>query len=1139
MKHKSISVICCLTLFSFAALAQTTLSPVPTFALGQPADVPAFEIPKHCDSTVGSLGVCRPNMVLGFELNGPQSVAVDPTSGAVYVADSGNNRVLGWRTSVGLLNGATADLVIGQRDLLSTNIGGPSSSDPALKQSGLRQPTALAVDANGNLFVGDAGNNRIVRYRAPFSQPEGLKLANMAIGQPSLSTNGPNNGGLSATSIDTTATGSSVYRTSLTFDAGGNLWFTDAGNNRVLRYPASALGESASSGPAADRVLGQDSFTTNAALARNVNNRFNKTGMRIPSALAFDASGHLFVADELNRVIVFDSPIAGNGQDAVRVMGLVVVVQGENPPPPVNERSLGIVDSGGNWSPPEGLFCIGDVPFVVDTPTHRILRYAPYDQWPVETQEVLSPAAVAVIGQDALTSESVLVHRGRAEPAADTLLFPVGATVGPNNTIFVADSGNNRVLIYPDLSTGPASSVGAPYAATTVIGQPDMPNRSINEIDGREFFFTGALASHLVSGKLQQGLVSAADIAVDWNSDPPHMYVADTNNNRVLGFADARSVRNGTRADIVIGQPGMFRSLANFPSSQPSATGLYLPVGLAVDSAGNLFVADWGNSRVLRFPKPFAQPAGTQTADLVLGQESFAAHQTDPTARTMAAPWGLRLGIEGRLLVSDTSHNRILQFNPPFQSGMSAARVIGQPDFFSTATGTALNRLNNPRGMSTDTSNRLFVADSGNNRVLIFGDIRLAPLDPTASLALTGLRTPQDVDVSPSTGKSWVANTGGTQNQLLLYPQFDQMLLPSPGPNPEAGMASGGPLAVASDPAGSLYVADVLNRVVGLFPLGYPLNGANYLARSAPGLITSLFFDDDPSIELKSATSLPLPTVLADVSVFVDDVAVPLYFVSSNQINFQMPNNAPASGLVQIIVTRVSTQQIIASRVVQMSVASPGLFTIPAVGTGQIAALNQDNSVNTTQNPAKVGEIVQLFATGAGNIPGAPPDGKPTVGLIKHPGPAAGRHRVGPGGSEILRTRAEPGRSLADQRRRPRADRRRQRTCCRDHARAGKRRSGQSERDLHDDRGQAVGVRFVNAWGRRFCLPRVFSGNLPAARSIAAFDRASRITLPAKALTPYPADTTADGAAAPQSKDNKITRGYRPRPVRGGGSVRR
>jgi len=119
-----------------------------------------------------------------------------------------------------------------------------------------------------------------------------------------------------------------------------------------------------------------------------------------------------------------------------------------------------------------------------------------------------------------------------------------------------------------------------------------------------------------------------------------------------------------------------------------------------------------------------------------------------------------------------------------------------------------------------------------------------------------------------------------------------------------------------------------------------------------------------------------MPKRLADIEVLVNEEAVPLHFVSPGQINFLMPMNAPTSGTVSVLVQRPSSGQILGYGVLRMDVASPGLFTANASGSGQLAALNQDNTVNGPGNAAPRGSVVQLFATGAGFIPGAPPDGE-------------------------------------------------------------------------------------------------------------------------------------------------------------------
>jgi len=115
------------------------------------------------------------------------------------------------------------------------------------------------VDKSGNLYVADSGNNRIVRYKTPFQQTGQLLAIDLIIGQKDSNSKAANEG-LATPSAKTLNLSSFVI--GMTFDGNGNLYVSDAGNNRVLRYPASALGSTASNEPAADMVLGQLDFVT-------------------------------------------------------------------------------------------------------------------------------------------------------------------------------------------------------------------------------------------------------------------------------------------------------------------------------------------------------------------------------------------------------------------------------------------------------------------------------------------------------------------------------------------------------------------------------------------------------------------------------------------------------------------------------------------------------------------------------------------------------------------------------------------------------------------------------------------------------------------------------------------------------------
>jgi sugar lactone lactonase YvrE len=254
------------------------------------------------------------------------------------------------------------------------------------------------------------------------------------------------------------------------------------------------------------------------------------------------------------------------------------------------------------------------------------------------------------------------------------------------------------------------------------------------------------------------------------------VYVADTLNNRVLGFRDVRSLTLGTPADLVIGQVSADRSIPNSPQGRtttPTQEGLYLPHSVAVDAQGNLYVADSGNGRVLRFPRPFDTP-GLPRANLVIGQPNFNLKITDPSPRNMSFPVGLAFTNAGHLLVSDLAHNRVLYFLRPnggdFTNFQAAANVFGQPDYVTSQGSSAGNRFNLPRGIAVDVDDRLYVADSGNNRVQIYNRVPTAGQDASPALTLSGLSQPSGVTADPRTAEIWVANTGASQ--AIRFPAY-------------------------------------------------------------------------------------------------------------------------------------------------------------------------------------------------------------------------------------------------------------------------------------------------------------------------------------------------------------------------------
>jgi len=980
--RRSLPLLVFSTAIAPLACAQTIFNPAPSRIFGQAVL-----------QQQGILTAVAPNLAEGRELNNPQAVALDLSASPpiLYVADTGNNRVLAWRNASAFTKGDFADKVIGQRNFINTSPQGPGAD----LSTGLYQPVALAVDSSGNLYVADAGNNRILRYPAPLAQTSDLLAVDLVIGQRDLNSRSPNAGHSPPTAATLAySTGAGVFRAGLAFDSQGNLWASDPVNNRVLRYPAGALAAPASNQPAADLVLGQADFVS-TSLPKNTS-AVQKNFLSQPSGLAFDPKGRLFVADGANRVVVYTPPF-GVGQIGARVMGVVLPTAAQPVAPAISESTLGAVDSNGNAQPPENVFFVGANPYVVDTGNARILGYAPYDQWPAESA-AFSPPAIAVIGQQNFQTSAA--NQGQPQPGASSLAGPLPnpQVSGPNGAVFsgtdlfVADSGNHRVLAFPLQSGGIAPS------ATRLLGQLDFSYNSVNLIQGKEVGFNPDSTSCTVRGAYP--FPSGGSAVIDLNSTPPHLYVADPLNNRVLGFSDYRQLGLGVAADLVIGQPSLYTSVPNYPSGSATETsdqGLWSPEGIAVDASGNLYVADACNARVLRFPAPFRQPAGVaERANLVLGQTSFFNQPIkDLSRQTMRSAYGLAFTATGHLVVSDPLANRILFFAKPaagdFQSGAPATSIFGQPDSSSSLATV----FSGPRLLAIDPDDQLYVADTGNNRVAILPNVPTAGDNPPVLFSITNLSSPFGIAINPVTNEIWVANTNG--NQVLRFPRYQKTIS---NPVPSATLTVFGPVAVALDPFGNPVTAEGLtNRVSFYFPaIDYTTsaggvsgrlsgNAANFFGRFAPGMIASIFpfagtrFGDQTA----SAGSTPWPTTLGDVQVMVGGLAAPLSFVSPGQINFQVPGATPAGGPVEFQVVRASTGQVIASWLFRIDAASPGLFTADGSGSGQLLALNQDGSVNNGAHPAKAGTYVSLFGTGAGVVSSMPADGHAAASAIPTP----------------------------------------------------------------------------------------------------------------------------------------------------------
>jgi DNA-binding beta-propeller fold protein YncE len=666
-------------------------------------------------------------MVQGLEMNGPGGIASDFRHGEVhlYISDARNHRVLAWRDARAFQTGDPPALILGQPS--------PQSSAPrGIGARGFNTPLGLAVDpANGNLYVVDSIQNRVLRFPSPFDNPSRVE-PDKVYGQ--LNFNNVNAGTSNATLRAPRA---------VAFDNLRNLWVVDSGNHRLIRFNRDAL---EALEPEADMVLGQQNFTIGTA--NRGSGSVSATGFDLPAALTFDGGGNLYVADFNNlRVLRFAAPL-GAESAANAVYGQASLTARELPPQASARTIFG----------PTAVGVDGGNVYVAAPADNRILVFAADG----------SPGSPAreILGQPDFTLT-------RPNPgsfpfaSATTFASPNDIEIDPDGNLVVSDSGNNRVLSFPR----------GGKSATRVWGQVDFRANGANRVK---------------PGSIN----SPYKVVIDYSQSPYALYVSDLNNHRVLGWRDSVRFRTGDPADLVIGQPDFDSAAPNVDSramANPTATSLFAPRGLALDVDGNLYVADSGNNRVLRYPRPVTQ-TGRITPDLVLGQTDFTtAVSAGVSASSMNAPAGLAVDPNGDLFVADSGNHRVLQFPRGSVNGAAAIRVIGQPGFITGVSPSvpSVQTLNAPQGIAVDASSTLFVADAGSNRVLVFPNTRDAATAGAAAAVVLGqngfdtasprggaggLRIPFDVALD-SSGKIYVSDTGN--NRVLVYPSL--LFLPLTG----------------------------------------------------------------------------------------------------------------------------------------------------------------------------------------------------------------------------------------------------------------------------------------------------------------------------------------------------------------------
>jgi uncharacterized protein (TIGR03437 family) len=623
-----------------------------------------------------------------------------------------------------------------------------------------------------------------------------------------------------------------------------------------------------STGQAARLVMGQTNFT-----AGNYGTTSSLLGS--PSGLAY-ANGILWVADanrlggtpNNNRVLRFsdvatypgpteDPTILGSFCGACRGQASLVLGQ-----PDFISNNYTLTATG--LRSPTAVATDGNTLAVADTDNNRVLIW-------LSLPKANGQPADVVVGQVDFTHNATSVP-----PNATSLRGPSSVWIA-GGKLYIADTGDNRILIYNKIPTSNH------VAADVVIGQPN---------------FTSFVQPDLTQNNATP-TASDMQTPVSVTTDATHMYVADEGQNRILIW-NTIPTSNGAPADVALGQLNLTTAISNNSFTINDATvdadGAPENVTPVMCQSNASFAYDQGQT-------------GTTAVDSV-GTTIY----PSLCAATMSLPrYALSDGT--RLFVADGGNDRILVYNSiPAQSGQPADAILGEPDEFSDNTGTnpdGTDALQTPTSLAFDGLN-LYVSDTYNRRVVIYtpgipnipiggqGIINAASLNIYAigNVALGGSINAKDtititIDGTDYTYTVVAADTPQTITDALVKlinkgpdPNViasgndltDQVVLTARTPGPPGAnitlavttSANAQITGTASGSALNLYLQNPSSIAPGTL---IEVNGQNLCDNTAIGNLAVSYVDDS----------------LAGCQVFIDGVSTPLLYVSPTQINTQLP----------------------------------------------------------------------------------------------------------------------------------------------------------------------------------------------------------------------------------------------------------